>query len=90
MEHLKLKLDRTTIEHRRPSIKVRSLLPSTNCMTKETVSQSANIEYFRNKMRYTPTCFPILTIIYLVPVCIFTSNEENHATLMRGLSNRLF
>ena len=68
MEHFKLKLDRTSIEHRRPSINVRSLLLSTNCVTKETISQSANCESFRAKMRNTPTCFPILTILYLV-VC---------------------
>ena len=37
MVHFKLKLDRTSIEHRRPSINVRSLLPSTKCVTKETM-----------------------------------------------------
>ena len=66
MEHFKLKLYRTSIEHRRPSINVRSLIPSTNCVTKDTISQSANSESFRAKMRDTPTSFPILTIPYLV------------------------
>ena len=69
MEYFKLKLDRTSIEHRRPSINVRSLLPSTNCVTKETISQSANSESFRTKMRDTPRCFPILTI--LVSNCLY-------------------
>ena len=71
MEHFRLKLDRTSIEHRRPSINVRSGLPSTNCVTKETISQSANSESFRAKMRDTPTCFPILTIPYLVSNCLY-------------------
>ena len=63
MDHFKLKLDRTSIEHHRPSITVRSLLPSTNCMTKEPISQSAYSESFSAKMRDTPTCFPMLTIV---------------------------
>ena len=71
MEHFTLKLDRTSIEHRRPSINVRSLLPSTNCVTKETISQSANSESFRAKMGDTPICFPILTILYLVSSCLY-------------------
>ena len=71
MEHFKLKLDRTSIDHRRPSINVRSLLPSTNCMTKETISQSANSESFQAKMRDTPICFPMLTILYLVSNCLY-------------------
>ena len=71
MEHFKLKLDRMSIDHRRPSINVRSLLPSTNCMTKETISQSANSESFRAKMRDTPICFPMLTILYLVSNCLY-------------------
>ena len=71
MEHFKLKLYRTSIEHRRPSINIRSLLPSTNCVTKETISQSANSESFRAKMRDTPTCFSILTILYLVANCFY-------------------
>ena len=70
MEHFKLKLDRTSIEHRRPSINVRSLLPSNNCVTKET-SQSANSGSFRAKMRDTPICFPILTILYPVSNCLY-------------------
>ena len=83
---------RTFIEHRRPSISVRSLLPSTNCVTKETISQSANSEAFRAKMRNTPTCIPILTILYLVANCSYfhVKSEEMHTTLMRGLSIRLF
>ena len=71
MEHFKLKLYRTAIAHRRPSINVRSLIPSTSCVTKETISQSANSESFRAKMRDTPTCFPILTILYLVSICLY-------------------
>ena len=73
MEHFKLKLDRTSIDRRRPSINVRSLLPSTNCVTKETIglSQSANSESFRAKTRDTPICFPILTILYLVFICLY-------------------
>ena len=71
MEHFKLKLDRSSIEHRRPSINVRSLLPSTNCVTKETISHNANTESFRAKMRDTPLCFPILTILYLVSNCLY-------------------
>ena len=70
MVHFKLKLDRTSIEHRRPSINVRSLLPSTKCVTKETISPSANSESFRAKMRNTPTYFPILTIFNLVANCV--------------------
>ena len=35
-------------------------------MTKETITQSANSESCRAKMTDTPTCFPILTILYLV------------------------
>ena len=83
---------RSSIEHRRPSISVRSLLPSTNCVTKETTSQCANNEAFRAKMRNTPTCFPILTILYLVANCSYfhVKSEEMHTTLMRGLSIRLF
>ena len=61
MEHFKLKLYRTSIEHHRPSINVRSLIPSTNCGTKETISQSANSESFRAKIGDT-----ILTIFYHV------------------------
>ena len=71
MEHFKLKLYRTSIEHRRPSINVRSLLPSTNCVTKETISKSANSESFRAKIRDTLTWFPILTILYLVANCFY-------------------
>ena len=71
MEHFKLKLYRTSIEHRRSSINVRSLIPSTNCVTKETLSQSTNSESFRVKMRNTPTCFAILTILYLVSNCLY-------------------
>ena len=71
MEHFRLKLYRTSIEHRRPSINVRSLIPSTNCVTKETISQSANSESFRAKMGDTPICFPILTILYLVSNCLY-------------------
>ena len=59
-----------SIEHRRPSINVRSLAPSTNCITKETISQSANSESFRAKMRDITTCFPILAILYLVASCL--------------------
>ena len=70
MVHFKLKLDRTSIEHRRPSINVRSLLPSTKCVTKETISPSANSEPFRAKMRNTPTYFPILTTFNLVANCV--------------------
>ena len=70
MVHFKLKLDRTSIEHRRPSINVRSLLPSTKCMTKETISPSANSESFRAKMRNTPTYFPILTTFNLFANCV--------------------
>ena len=70
MVHFKLKLDRTSIEHRRPSINVRSLLPSTKFVTKETISPSANSESFRAKMRNTPTYFPILTIFNLVANCV--------------------
>ena len=66
MEHFKLKLDRTSIEHRRPSINVRSFLPSTKCVTKEAISPSANSESFRAKTRNTPTYFPILTTFNLV------------------------
>ena len=71
MEHFKLKLDRTFIEHRRPSINLRSLLPSTNCVRKETISKSTNSESFRARMRDTPICFPILTIISLVSNCLY-------------------
>ena len=71
MDHFKMKLERTSIEHRRPSINVRSLLPSANCVIKETISQSANSESFSAKMRDTPTCFPILTILYLVASCLY-------------------
>ena len=70
MVHFKLKLDRTSIEQRQPSINVRSLLPSTKCVTKETISPSANSESFRAKMRNTPTYFPILTIFNLVANCV--------------------
>ena len=70
MVHFKLKLDRTSIEHRRPSINDRSLLPSTKCVTKETISPSANSESFRAKMRNTPTYFPILTTFNLVANCV--------------------
>ena len=70
MVHFKLKLDRTSIEHRGPSINVRSLLPSTKCVTKETISPSANSESFRSKMRSTPTYFPILTTFKLVANCV--------------------
>ena len=70
MVHFKLKLDRTSIEHRRPSINVRSLLPSTKFVTKETISPSANSESFWAKMRNTPTYFPILTIFNLVANCV--------------------
>ena len=70
MVHFKLKLDRTSIEHRLPSINVRSLLPSTKCVTKETISPSANSESFRAKMRNTPTYFPILTTFNLVANCV--------------------
>ena len=52
---------------------------------------SANSESFWAKMRGTPTFFPILTIFYHVSNCsYFLKNEEKHATLMRGLSIRLF
>ena len=71
MEHFKLKLDRTSIEHSRPSINVRPPIPSTNCVTNETISQSANSESFRAKMRDTPTCFPMLTVLYLVANCLY-------------------
>ena len=71
MEHFKLKLSHTSIEHRRPSINVRSLLLSTNCVIKETISQSANSESFRAKMRDTLICFPILTLLYLVSNCLY-------------------
>ena len=70
MVHFRLKLDRTSLEHRRPSINVRSLLPSTKCVTKETISPSANSESFRAKMKNTPTYFPILTIFNLVANCV--------------------
>ena len=70
MGHFKLKLYRTSIEHRQPS-NVRSLIPSTNCVTKETISQSANSESFRAKMGDTPICFPILTILYHVSNCLY-------------------
>ena len=70
MVHFKLKLDRTSIEHRRPSINVRSLLPSTKCVTKETISPSANSEFFRAKIRNTSTYFPILTTFNLVANCV--------------------
>ena len=70
MVHFKLKLDRTSIEHRRPSINVRSLLPSTKFVTKETISPSANSESFRAKMRNTSTYFPIRTIFKLVANCV--------------------
>ena len=40
-------------------------------MTKETISQSANSETLRAKMRDTPTCFPILTVLYLVFNCLY-------------------
>ena len=71
MVYFKLKLDRTSIEHRRPSINVRSLLPSTKCVTKETISPSANSESFRAKMRNTQTYFPILTTFNLVANCVY-------------------
>ena len=70
MVHFKLKLDRTSIEHRRPSINVRSLLPSTKCVTKETISPSANSESFRAKMINTPTYFSILTTFNIVANCV--------------------
>ena len=71
MEYFKLKLDRTSIEHRRPSNNVRSLLPSSNSVTKEPISQSTHSESFRAKMRDTPTYFPILTILYSVSNCLY-------------------
>ena len=73
MEDFKPKLDRTvaSIEHRRPSINVRSLLTSANCVTKETISQSANSKSIRAKMRDKPTCFPILPILYLLTSCLY-------------------
>ena len=84
MEHFKLKLDRTSIDHRRPSINVRSLLPSANCVTKETISQSANSESFRAKMRDIPTCFPILTILYLVVNCLYVHVKWRNARHFDG------
>ena len=91
MVHFKLKLDRTSIEHCRPSINVRSLLPSTKCVTKETISPSANSESFRAKMRNKPTYFPILTIFNIVANCVhFHVKWGKHTTLMRGLSIRFF
>ena len=72
MAHFKLKLYRTSIEHRRPSIDVRSLIPSKNCVTKETTSQSANNnESLRAKMGDALICFPILTILYAVSNCLY-------------------
>ena len=70
MDYFKLKLDRTSIEHRRPSINVHSLLASTNCVAKETISQSANSESFSAIMRDTP-CFPMLTILYIFANCLY-------------------
>ena len=66
MEYFKSKLDRTSIEHRRPTINVRSRLPLTNCVTEESISQSAHTESFWAKMRNTHTCFPILPSLYHV------------------------
>ena len=80
MDHFKLKLDRTSIEHRRPSINVRSLLPSANCVTKEIISQSANSASLSAKTRDTLTCFPILTIIYLVANCLYFSRKMTKRT----------
>ena len=71
MEHFKLKLNHMFIEHRRLSMIVRSRLPSTNCVTKGTISQSTNSESLWAKMGDTPTCVPILTILYLVSSCLY-------------------
>ena len=91
MEYFKLKLDRRSIDHRRPSINVRSLLPSTKCVTKETISQRAKSEPFRAKMRNTPTCSPILPSIYLVTNSLyFYVKRRKYAALMRWLSIPLF
>ena len=81
MVHFKLKLDRTSTEHRRPSINVRSLLPSTKCVTKETISPSANSESFRAKMINTPTYFPILTTFNLVANCAFSRKMKKSTPL---------
>ena len=70
MKLFKLKVYSTPIEHRRPSINVRSPLHPSNCVTKETLSQSANGESFRTKMRNTPTCFRMLTSHYLFANCL--------------------
>ena len=91
MEYFKLKLDRRSIDHRRPSINVRSLLPSTKCVTKETISQRTKSEPFRAKMRNTPTCSPILPSIYLVTNSLyFYVKRRKYAALMRWLSIPLF
>ena len=84
MEYLKLILDYTSIEHRRPSINSRSPLPSTNCVTKETISQSANSESFRAKMGNTPTYFPALPGLYLVDsyLCVH-ANRKKYATSVK-------
>ena len=84
MYNFKLKLDRMSIEHRRPAINVRSRLPSANCATKETISQSANSESFSTKMRDTPTCFPILTILYLVANCLHFHVKGTNARHFEG------
>ena len=81
MDHFKLKLDRTSIEHRRPSINVRSLLPLANCVTKETISPSTSSESFSAKMRDIPTCFPILTILYHVANCVFSRKMKKSTPL---------
>ena len=49
MEHFKLKLGRTSVEHRRLSINVRSLLPSTNWVTKETYFKAQTVNPFEWK-----------------------------------------
>ena len=71
MEHFKLKLDRTSIEHHRPSINVRSLLTSANCVTNETISQRANSESFRAKNERHTNMFPNTDSSYFVANCLY-------------------
>ena len=82
-EAFQTELNRTSIEHRRPSINVRSPLPSTHWVTKDTISQSANSESFRAKMRNTRICFPILTILYLFANCLYCHVKRRKARHFR-------
>ena len=77
MEYFKLKLDPTSIKQHRSSINVRSLLPSTNSLTKEILSQRANNDSFRVKMTNTWTCSPTPQILYLLANYLYFSAKRS-------------